>query len=37
MEAVMRILRYIEDMPCRDIVFGRHGHLDVEVFTDATG
>ncbi|BBH01926.1 ABC-2 type transporter family protein, partial [Prunus dulcis] len=31
MDAVNRILRYLKSSPGRGLMFGRHGHLDVEV------
>ncbi|CAL2255838.1 unnamed protein product [Prunus armeniaca] len=35
MDAVNRILRYLESSPGRGLMFARHGHLDVEGHTDA--
>ena len=35
MDAVNRILRYLKSSPGRGLMFGRHGHLDVEGHTDA--
>ncbi|KAL9447690.1 hypothetical protein AB3S75_015212 [Citrus x aurantiifolia] len=34
-EAVYRILRYLKGTPGRGIMFKKHGHLQVEVYTDA--
>ena len=34
-EAVFRILRYIKNTPGKRILFKKHGHLQVEVCTDA--
>ncbi|KAH9650552.1 protein kinase domain-containing protein [Citrus sinensis] len=34
-EAVYRILRYLKGTPGRGLMFKKHGHLQVEVYTDA--
>jgi hypothetical protein len=35
MEAVLRIIRYLKGAPRRGIEFEKHGHLNVEGYTDA--
>lgn len=35
MDAVLRILRYLKGTPGKGIAFLKHGHLDVDGFTDA--
>lgn len=35
MEAVMRIIRYLKRTVGRGIWFRNHGHLDIQVYTDA--
>ena len=35
LEAVHHILRYLKGSPGKGILFGRHGHLRVEAYTDA--
>lgn len=34
-EAVYRILRYLKGSPGKGLMFEKHGHLEIEVFTDA--
>ncbi|XP_074556441.1 uncharacterized protein LOC141812295 [Curcuma longa] len=34
-EAVYRILRYLKGTPGRGLLFKKHGHLQIEVYTDA--
>ncbi|CAL9029011.1 unnamed protein product, partial [Prunus brigantina] len=35
MEAVMRILQYLKSAPGKGLMFSKHGHLEIEGFTDA--
>ncbi|BFG15965.1 hypothetical protein CerSpe_022390 [Prunus speciosa] len=35
MEAVLRILRYLKSAPGKGLIFTKHGHLDVQAYTDA--
>ncbi|BFG38701.1 hypothetical protein CerSpe_249750 [Prunus speciosa] len=35
MEAVMRILQYLKSTPGKGLMFSKHGHLQIEGFTDA--
>jgi hypothetical protein len=35
MEEIMRILRYLKSAPERGIKFEKHGHCEIEGFTDA--
>ena len=34
-EAVLRIVRYLKAHPSRDLFYGVHGHLRIEVFTNS--
>ena len=33
-DAVYRILRYLKGTPGKGLLFGNHGHLQVEIYTD---
>lgn len=35
MDAVERILRYLKSSPGKGLLFSRHGHLDVDGYTNA--
>ena len=35
MDAVHRILRYLKSAPGKGLMFSKHGHLEVEGYTDA--
>ena len=35
MEAVFKILRYLKGSPGKGLLYKNHGHLQVEVYTDA--
>lgn len=35
LDAINRILRYLKSAPRKGIMFSKHGHLKIEVFTNA--
>ncbi|XP_021801415.1 uncharacterized protein LOC110745602 [Prunus avium] len=35
MNAVLRILRYLKSVPRKGLMFSKHGHLDIDGYTDA--
>jgi hypothetical protein len=35
MDVVHRILRYLKSAPSKGLMFSKHGHLEVEGYTDA--
>lgn len=35
MDAVLRVCRYLKSCPGKGIVFQKHGHLEIDVYTDA--
>ncbi|XP_071691457.1 secreted RxLR effector protein 161-like [Rutidosis leptorrhynchoides] len=36
LEVAMRIIRYLKKTPCHGVVFRRNGHLETQIYTDAS-